>query len=56
MVAGLLILMLRLCVATPSIPSSIESRLDEDSDLGIPTAGEVDGDPWVLRARPAFTR
>ena len=55
-VAGLLILMLKLCVATPSIPSSIESRLDEDSDLGIPTAGEVDGDPWVLRVRPAFTR
>ena len=55
-VAGLLVLMLKLCVATPPVPSSIEASLDEDPDLGIPTAGEVDGDPWVLRVRPAFTR
>jgi hypothetical protein len=55
-VAGLLVLMLKMCVATPPVPSSIELNLDEDPDLGIPTAGEVDGDPWVLRVRPAFTR
>jgi hypothetical protein len=55
-VAGLLVLMLKLCVATPPVPSSIEASLDEDPDLGIPTASEVDGDPWVLRVRPAFTR
>ena len=54
-IAGLLILMLKMCVATPPVPSSIEASLDED-DLGIPTAGEVEGDPWVLRVRPAFTR
>jgi hypothetical protein len=54
--AVLLVLMLKMFVATPPVPSSIESSLDEDPDLGIPTAGEVDGDPWVLRVRPAFTR
>ena len=54
-IAGLLILMLKMCAATPPVPSSIESSLDED-DLGIPTADEVEGDPWVLRVRPAFTR
>jgi hypothetical protein len=54
--AGLLVLMLARFVAIPVVPPRVESSLDEATDLGLPTADELEGDAWVLRVGPEYTR
>ena len=54
--AGLLVLMLARFVAVPAVPPSTESSLDEIPDFGMSAADEAEGDPWVLRLGPEYTR
>jgi hypothetical protein len=54
--AGLLVLMLTRFVAMPAVLPGLESSFDEALDLGLPAGDEFEGDAWVLRAGPEYTR
>ena len=54
-VAGLLVVMLA-WLAPPTGTPSVESSLEEASDLGLPTIDEGEYDGGVWRIGPTFTR
>jgi hypothetical protein len=54
-VAALLVAMLA-WLARPTVTPSVESSLEEASDLGLPTIDEVECDGRIWRVGPTFTR